>query len=62
MVLQLPRAVSNTRLPSGLSTAVLSVTLEGQVTKNPKRRLSVAVLPITVLPRPINIPAALPVT
>ena len=41
VVLQLPCDVSSTRLPSGLSTAVLSVTLEGQVTENPKRRLSV---------------------
>src|SRR6516165_1336058 len=60
-MLQLPRAVSSTRLPSELFRAVLSVTLKGQDTKNPKRRLSVAVLPITVLPRPINIPVAFPV-
>src|ERR1700730_18999591 len=62
VVLQLPRAVSSTRLPSGLFRAVLAVTLEGQDTKNPKRRLSVAVLSITVLPRPIDIPVSLPVT
>jgi hypothetical protein len=61
VVLQLPRAVSSTRLPLGLFTAVLSVTLEGQDTENPKVLLSVAVLPITVLPRPIDIPTALPV-
>jgi hypothetical protein len=46
----------STRLPPGLFTAVLSVTLEGQDTSNPRATTTpfTAVLPITVLPWPIK--------